>query len=176
MKIEQFVAQSAGQWRAMRSAHSLAFKQFEQIVSTITIQTLEKNDPVVTKLRESYQHIKGNHVAPFLIEWATEEDWELESQDEITSGSTILIPIPQTNRSGFLVKSMGYAEPIQSLSNYNFLNDGTLKLTTKYKNSSAEERLWFLSENVRSRTSVIYSGKNLGIIQTSFSSEVRLKN
>ena len=30
MNIEQFVAQSLGEWKAMRSSHSLAFQQFEE--------------------------------------------------------------------------------------------------------------------------------------------------
>ena len=44
MKIEQFVAQSQGEWNSMRSSHSLAFKQFEEgklLMIMPTIKNLE---------------------------------------------------------------------------------------------------------------------------------------
>jgi len=44
MSIEQFVARSEGQWRSMRSAHALAFKQFEDVISTIKIVRLASNN------------------------------------------------------------------------------------------------------------------------------------
>ncbi len=175
MKIEQFIAKSEGEWRSMRTAHTLAFKQFEHIINIITIQILEKNDPKVLSLRDLNKDVKGNYLSPFQIDWSTEDEWETEQSNQITSGSTILIPIPKTNTSGLLIRSMGYAEPIRSLSNYDFSNNGTLMLTTQYKNSIAEERIWFLSTNVRCRSSVVYTSKNSGILQTSFASEVKIK-
>ena len=41
MTIEQFIAQSEGSWRSMRSGHSLAFQQFEEVLSEITIEKIE---------------------------------------------------------------------------------------------------------------------------------------
>ena len=95
MRIEQFVAQSKGKWQSMRSAHTLAFKQFEEIISTITITPLEQSDPLVINLRDSYQKIQGSYISPFQIEWEAEGDWSIENTDEVKFGSTILIPIPE---------------------------------------------------------------------------------
>ena len=44
MNIEQFVAQSEGKWRSMRSGHSLAFQQFEDVLSEVQITPAENND------------------------------------------------------------------------------------------------------------------------------------
>ena len=77
-KIEQFVANSEGQWSSMRSGHSLAFKQFEQIISKVTIKLLDKNNPNVLELINSNPEIKGIHIAPFNVEWAIEDDWALD--------------------------------------------------------------------------------------------------
>ena len=44
MNIEQFVAQTEGEWRSMRSAHSLAFQQFEDVLSEISIQKLSQTN------------------------------------------------------------------------------------------------------------------------------------
>ena len=53
MTIEQFVAQSLGKWRSMRSGHSLAFQQFEEVLSEVVIEELSKEDPGVKQLLES---------------------------------------------------------------------------------------------------------------------------
>ena len=43
-----------------------------------------------------------------------------------------------------------------------FLSDGTIVLTTNYKQTISEERIWFLSENVRCRSSVVRTSKSSG--------------
>ena len=83
---------------------------------------------------------------------------------------------PITTSSGYIIRSIGYTENIPALSKYYFLNDGTFNLQTNYKLSISEERIWFASKNVRCRSSVVYASKALGILQTSFASEIRLIN
>ena len=53
MTIEQFVAQSSGKWRSMRSGHSLAFQQFEEVLSEVMIEEISKEDSAVKQLLES---------------------------------------------------------------------------------------------------------------------------
>ena len=174
MKIEQFIAQSEGQWRSMRSGHSLAFQQFEQIVSKLDIKILEHHDPKVLALLTSKPNIVGKHVLPFSIEWEADSDWSEESPSTVNRGSSIFIPIPQSPTNGFILQSLGYTEPIETFSNYSFLDDDTFTLRTTYDKTTTEERIWFLSNNVRCRSSVVYLKKETGIIQTSFASEIRL--
>ena len=176
MIIEQFVAQSEGQWRSMRSSHSLAFKQFEHVISTITVQLLDRNDPRVLALLHLANDISESHLLPFYIKWDVDTDWEQDNSDQIHNGSSILVPIPKTKTNGVLLRSQGYAEPIQSASKYCFLNDGTFVVTSEYESTMTEERIWFLSKSVRCRSSVVSSKDTSGIIQTSFTSEIRLTN
>ena len=175
MTIEQFVAQSEGQWRSMRSGHSIAFRQFEQIVSKIKVKILAHDDPKVIDFLKSTNKSNRVYLSPFEITWEVESDWVLDDSNQISSGHTILIPIPETTRKGFLLRSTGYTESMPSLSNYSFLSDGTLTLSTKYQNTVTEERIWFLSQQVRCRSSVIFTEKKSGIIQTSFASELKIQ-
>ena len=46
-------------------------------------------------------------------------------------------------------------------------------LNTRYGQSIAEERIWFVSEHVRCRSSVLRTSEGSGVLQTSFASEVR---
>ena len=50
MQIEQFFLKSVGEWNSMRSVHSLAFQEFEEIRSKIKIIPANTNDFRVIKL------------------------------------------------------------------------------------------------------------------------------
>jgi len=176
MRIEKFVAQSEGKWRSMRSSHSLAFKQFEHLISNITVQLLDHNDYRVLALLHLANDKNESHLLPFYIKWVIDTDWEQDNSNQVHNGSSILVPIPKTKNNGFLLRSQGYAEPVQSVSKYCFLNDGTFVVTTEYESTRTEERIWFLSKSVRCRSSVVSSKDTSGIIQTSFTSEIRLTN
>jgi phycoerythrin-associated linker protein len=179
MTIEQFVAQSSGKWRSMRSGHSLAFQQFEEVLSEVIIEEIDKENTAVKQLLESSiitnqdEHLV---TSPFRMEWCAESDWEPEDPSEVSSGSCIIVPLTKDNCSGKLIRSVGYAESEAAISEYQFLDDGTFTLTTQYEQSIAEERIWFVSENVRCRSSVLRTSAGSGILQTSFASEVRRIN
>ena len=179
MTIEQFVAQSSGKWRSMRSGHSLAFQQFEEVLSEVTIEEIDKENTAVKQILESsIITSKDEHLvtSPFRMEWCAESDWEPEDPSEVSSGSCIIVPLAKDNYSGKLIRSVGYAESEAAISEYHFLDDGTFTLTTQYEQSIAEERIWFVSENVRCRSSVLRTSAGSGILQTSFASEVRRIN
>jgi phycoerythrin-associated linker protein len=179
MTIEQFVAQSSGKWRSMRSGHSLAFQQFEEVLSEVTIEAISKDDSAVKQLLKSSLANKHNLEtisSPFKMEWCAESDWEPEDPSEVSSGSCIIIPLVKDISSGTLIRSVGYAEAEAAISEYKFSNDGTFTLTTNYEQSIAEEKIWFVSENVRCRSSVLRTSAGSGVLQTSFASEVRRIN
>jgi phycoerythrin-associated linker protein len=176
MTIEQFVAQSVGKWRSMRSGHSLAFQQFEDVLSEVSIESIEKDDSAIQDLLStatSHQGHSSDIVAPFRMEWSAESDWEPEDPSQVSSGSCLIIPLKKNDYSGILIRSVGYAESELAESTYQFLDDGTFLLTTHYEQSIAEERIWFVSDNVRCRSSVLKTSAGSGVLQTSFASEVR---
>ena len=173
MEIEQFVALSEGEWKSMRSGHSLAFQHFEEIVSTIKIKRLEKNDKRVCKLISDNLPKATKPVSPFKIDWEGDSDWEENTKKEDLSGSCILVPIPKSKEDGILIRSTGYAEKVNVVSSYNFLSDGTMIICSKYNHSVAEERIWFLTDTVRCRSSVIKSSNLKTILQTSYASEIK---
>jgi phycoerythrin-associated linker protein len=174
MNIEQFVAQSEGRWRSMRSGHSLAFQQFEDVLSEVEISKTDNNDADIAQLlAASEQHSDRSISCPFRMKWAAESDWEPDDPSEVSAGSCLIVPLPIDDTHGLLLRSVGYAEAAPAQSSYAFLSDGTFVLTTKYEQSIAEERIWFVSDNVRCRSSVLRTSAGSGVLQTSFASEVR---
>ena len=176
MTIEQFIAQSEGNWRSMRSGHSLAFQQFEEVLSEITIELIDVNDQEVNNLYQVHKQDDGNRytfIQPFKMTWSAESDWEPDDPSEVSSGTCIIIPLKEDDKKGLLIRSLGYAESQMAQSSYEFLSDGTFILKTHYEQSIAEERIWFVSENVRCRSSILKTSEGSGILQTSFASEVK---
>ncbi len=174
MDIEQFVAQSIGDWRSMRSGHSLAFQQFEDVLSEISIKEFIDDTNQLRELIQASSLPNDSHyISPFSMEWSAESDWEPDDPNEVSSGSCIILPIPKDGQSGKLLRSIGYAESVAAESEYRFLDDGTFILETHYDQSIAEERIWFISDHVRCRSSVLKTSAGSGILQASFASEVK---
>tara|TARA_Y100001968_G_C19283954_1_gene680670 strand:+ start:277 stop:810 length:534 start_codon:yes stop_codon:yes gene_type:complete len=173
MNIEEFFLKSIGEWNSMRSGHSLAFQEFEEIRSRIKITQSKGKDPKVIKLLKENQIATNEGIKAFLISWEAKSDWNEDNHIENLSGESILIPIQISQTEGKIIRSVGYSETIQVISLYKFLDDGTLIIHSKYNNFCTEERIWFLSNNLRSRSSVTRSKNSSAILQTSYSSEIR---
>ncbi len=172
--IEQFVAQSIGEWRSMRSSHSLAFQHFEEIVSKISIKSINPNEAIIKDSIQKSPFPNSQPMTPFSIEWCSESDWEINNQKEELSGKTILIPLNIPNKKGLILRSQGYAEKVSAVSKFSFMPDGTFVLNTEYNETIAEEKIWFISESVRCRASILRTISSQAILQTSFASEVKI--
>tara|TARA_B100001029_G_C15001985_1_gene418662 strand:+ start:127 stop:663 length:537 start_codon:yes stop_codon:yes gene_type:complete len=173
MKIEEFFLKSVGEWNSMRSGHSLAFQEFEEIKSRIKIIPIEINDPRVINLLQDNSLNTHELKKAFLISWVAKSEWDEENQKQNKSGESILIPLETSKTEGKIIRSLGYTEAVQINSSYKLLEDGTLIIYSNYNQISTEERIWFVSDNLRSRSSVTRSTNSLAILQTSYASEVR---
>ncbi len=176
MSIEEFFLKSVGEWKSMRSGHSLAFQEFEEIRSKIKISCLKGNDPRVVKLMRENHITSQDFPNPYLISWEAKSDWDGYSSQEKSSGESLLIPLASSNSDGQIIRSHGYSEPLQIISTYKIINDGTLIIYSEYNKIITEERIWFISDNLRSRSSVTRSSDSKAILQTSYASEVRCIN
>ena len=172
MTISEFVAQSIGSWRSLRSVHHLAFSYLEEVNSEIEIVALEISDPQVIELCKQNNIDASLAKSPFKMSWEGESDWD---ENEELNGSTILVPIPDENddNKGRLLRDQGYAETMPAIARYEFQDDGTFVLTTKYDRASAEEKIWFANPKLRFRASMIKTSDGKGVTTASFSSEIR---
>ena len=173
MNIKEFFLKSVGEWKSMRSGHSLAFQEFEEIRSKIKIVRCESNDlRVINFLKDNL--ITANAVnKAFLINWEAKSEWDEENQKENSSGESILIPIEISKTEGKIIRSVGYTEAKQIVSLYKIHDNGTLVVYSDYSHTCTEERIWFVSNNLRSRSSVTRAIGSLAILQTSYASEIR---
>jgi phycoerythrin-associated linker protein len=175
MDIAEFVQLSLGSWKSQRSAHHLAFRHFEEVTSAIEIKPITSDNAAVIELCKTNQVDPNLVSSPFFMSWEGESDWD---EDEVLSGSTILVPVPDPNEpnKGRLLREQGYAETIPAVGNYHLIEDGTFILTTQYERATAEEKIWFATPNLRFRVSLIKTSDGKGVTTASFSSEIRSLN
>jgi len=169
--INQFIDKSIGEWKSIRSTHTLAFQEFENSTSKIYIKLINSKNKKVTKIFKNHELCLNLESIAISIKWQAISDWE---DDDISEGDeTMLIFLPKTENSGIVLRNKGYTESFISSSNYFIDEQENLHIKTIYKTTVSEERISFLSTHVRSRFSTIRNLENNSVIQTSHTSEIR---
>ena len=169
--IKQFIKKSLGEWKSLRSTHSIAFQEVENSTSKILIKELEIKNKNVVKLLEKYNISSKPSIIALLISWQAISDWEKDQK--IEQDKTTLLFLPKDKNKGIILRNKGYTESQISSSEYWIDENNNLNIKTFYSSTISEERICFLSTHIRSRYSVIRNQENNSIIQTSHTSEIR---
>ena len=171
IKINQFIDKSIGEWKSIRSTHTLAFQEFENSTSKIDIKHINPNNKKVIEIFKNYKPSLNLESIAISIKWQAISDWE---DDDMSGGDeTILIFLPKDENSGIVLRNKGYTESFISSSNYFVDEKNNLHIKTFYKSTVSEETISFLSTHIRSRFSTIRNLENNSVIQTSHTSEIR---
>ncbi len=169
--INQFIDKSIGEWKSIRSTHTLAFQEFENSSSKIYIKLLKSKNKKVIEIFKNYKLSLNLESIAVSIKWQAISDWE---EDDMSEGDeTILIFLPKDKNSGIVLRNKGYTESFISSSNYFVDEQNNLHIKTIYKSKVSEEKISFLSTHIRSRFSTIRNLDNNSVIQTSHTSEIR---
>ena len=157
-KINQFIENSIGEWKSLRSTHTLAFQEFENSISKIFIQKIKSKNKKVFEILDKHNFSLNHETIPISIRWRAISDW---TEDKINEeDESILIFSPKDENSGIVLRNKGYTESVISSSNYFFDEQNNLHLKTFYKSTVSEERICFLSTHIRSRFSSIRNQGN----------------
>ncbi len=169
--INQFISKSIGEWKSIRSTHTLAFQEFENSTSRIFINKINSKNKKVVEIFKNYKLSLNLESIAISIKWQAISDWD---DDDISKGDeTILIFLPKDKNSGIILRNKGYTENFISSSSYFIDEQNNLQITTFYKSTVSEERISFLSTHIRSRFSTIRNQETESVIQTSHTSEIR---
>ena len=171
LAINQFIRKSIGEWKSIRSTHSLAFQEAENSISKILIENLDIKNKKVIDILEKYNYRSTTSLIGISITWEVISDWEEDQKSQ--KDQTILLFLPRAKNSGIVLRNKGYTESVVSSSEYLIEENESLYLKTNYNTTFSEERIQFLSKHVRSRYSVTRNYENNVVIQTSHTSEIR---
>ena len=168
--IEQIIDKSIGEWKSLRSTHTLAFQEFENSTSKIYIKYINSKNKKFVEIFNNYKLSLNLESVAISIKWQATSDWD----DDLNKGNeTILIFLPKNENSGIVLRNKGYIESLISLCNYFIDKQNNLHIKTIYKSKVSEEKISFLSTHIRSRFSTIRNLENNSVIQTSHTSEIR---
>jgi phycoerythrin-associated linker protein len=168
--INQFIDKSIGEWKSIRSTHTLAFQEFENSTSKIYIKHINSKNKKVVEIFKNYKLTLNLENVAISIKWQAISDWD----DDIGKGDeNILIFLPKDENSGIVLRNKGYTESVISSSNYFVDEQNNLHIKTVYKSTISEEKISFLSTHIRSRFSTIRNQETKSVIQTSHTSEIR---
>ena len=168
--INQFINKSIGEWKSIRSTHTLAFQEFENSTSKIYIKHINLRNKKVVEIFKNHKLSLNPESISISIKWQAISDWD---DDVSERDETILIFLPKDENSGMILRNKGYTESFISSSNYFVDEQNNLYIKTFYKSTVSEERISFLSTHIRSRFSTIRNLENKSVIQTSHTSEIR---
>ena len=169
--INQFIDKSIGEWKSIRSTHTLAFQEFENSTSKIYIKNINSKNKKVIEIFKNYKLSLNLENTAISIKWQAISDWEEDDMRE--RDETILIFLPKDENSGIVLRNKGYTESFITSSNYFIDEQNNLHIKTIYKSKVSEERISFLSTHIRSRFSTIRNLENNSVVQTSHTSEIR---
>ncbi len=169
--INQLIDKSIGEWKSIRSTHTLAFQEFENSTSKIFIKYINSKNKKVVEIFKNYKLSFIFDNIAISIKWQAISDWDDDNKSE--EDETILIFLPKNENSGIVLRNKGYTESFISSSNYFIDEQNNLHIKTIYESKVSEERISFLSTHIRSRFSIIRNLGNNSVIQTSHTSEIR---
>nr|WP_217523441.1 phycobiliprotein lyase [Pleurocapsa sp. PCC 7327] len=170
----EFFQHSAGKWRSQRTTHHLPFRRAETGDSNIYVEALAADHPKIVEICEMHEVDPSLAVGGAFVSWDGSMAWD--KADENHRGTTVfaLIPNADNSRQGMLLRERGYAEIVPIAGRYYMDDENGLVLITEYETMSTIERFWFVSPDMRLRTSTVqrYGGFNTA----TFCAEIRTES
>jgi len=152
---KEFFQQSAGKWRSQRTTHHLPFRRAESGGSDINVEFLDANDEKIVAICEMHDVDPQTAIGGAYVSWDGSMAWDKENEDH--KGTTVFALIPQVEdpRQGKLLRERGYAEIVPVAGEYHMDEEDGLILITEYETMSIIERFWFVSPDLRLRSSTV---------------------
>lgn len=151
----EFFQHTAGKWRSQRTTHHLPFRRAETGDSEIYVESLSADHPRIIEICQMHEVDPALTVGGAFVSWDGSMAWD--KADENHQGTTVfaLIPDAENPRQGTLLRERGYAEIVPIAGQYQMDEENGLVLITEYDTMSTIERFWFVSPDVRLRTSTV---------------------
>lgn len=169
MDVTEFIEQCAGKWFSQRTSHAIPPQPLEAGTSNLWIEVLASDD------KTALQRCQNLNLDPQTLRCAIRTRWEgtVGTAASPDRGSTLTIFVsPDANPKQGQFWRWAESSEEAVTGQYSLGEDEALTLLAQGKQFSAEERLWFVSENLRERTSVVSQAN--GDRHASFCSEIRM--
>jgi hypothetical protein len=167
MDIVNFFEKLAGRWFSQRTTHGLSTQQSKAGKSDLEVSFLAPDTAEVQQLCQA--HGETNPLCGLQIQQSSTIEGDSASPKISTTLLVPLTPIAASFQGTLLRSESGNGAPHKSTYT---LEDEVLTIISDDAEGRAEERLWFINDNLRMRTGLVELASGLRI--ASFCSEIRL--
>ncbi|MEO0405965.1 MAG: phycobiliprotein lyase [Cyanobacteria bacterium P01_A01_bin.135] len=169
MDIQTFFEKSTGKWFCQCTSQHLGHSQSDWQRTDTWITPLDKGDSAALKLCEQF------NIDPSLVIGGLSARWEgIQGADpDKKTGSSLLVAIDNAEESGQgTLLRQSSPSSVATTACYMFEKNETLVVMSEQNGLTTEERLWFASDKLRLRTSMLKRPDAFDT--TSFFSEIRV--
>jgi hypothetical protein len=173
MEIREFFELSTGKWFSLKTSHHLEIKQSEQGKSELEIDILPSDSPQVSQICQQAGIDPSAIWGGVRYRWDGTLVWDTHPQTAPNRRGeriAILVPDAPAAKVGKLLQSDSKGEAAQ-VGRYTMGTDNALTLITERGDTRSEERMWYESDNVRLRTTIVTQANGNSL--ASFYSEIR---
>jgi CpeS-like protein len=175
MNVREFFELSAGKWFSQKTSQHLTLKQSEHGKSDLVIEILSSDNPQVIQLCYQAGVDSSSIWGGVKYTWTGTIAWDTPTKNSPNQqGESIAIAIADTPEAmaGRLFHTSTSNSQSHKVARYTMGDDDALTLVTDTSNASSSERVWFESNNVRVRTTIVTQAN--GDSLASFYSEIRM--
>lgn len=162
MDIQSFFQLSLGRWFVQQTSYSFVTQASSVKTGEQCLEQLEALDPQVLQICRETEIDAALTQGGFTTTWK-----ETKLGQPSLAQQAILVPVIQNAQNGILLRS----NPLLQ-SAYVLGRDQSLTLTQITEEHQSQERIWFASDNLRLRTTLVHA--NGRCLLSCFCSEVRL--
>ncbi|MBE9102336.1 phycobiliprotein lyase [Vacuolonema iberomarrocanum] len=170
MNVTEFFQQSVGKWFSQRTHHQPSAQTPESGRSDVYIDWLENDAPDVVQLCDRHQVNPQEAIGGMQVRW----EGSMGASPDKKTGTTLVVAIANADdpTQGKILQQNPNLDSTAVSGRYMLGDDEALTLITEMNGISAEERIWFASDNLRLRTRVLKTAD--GVSDASFYSEIRM--
>jgi hypothetical protein len=176
MEIVNFFEKLAGRWFSQRTTHALSSQQSKAGKSDLEVAFLAPDVEAVQQLWQAHSQAQAQSLAATpLCGLSIQQSSTIEGDSQPKVLTTLLVPLTPESQNGEGYTGKLVRSGTSEHSTYT-LEEEVLTIVTDSPEARSEERLWFITDNLRMRTgnTEIKSGPNSGLRIASFCSEIRL--
>ncbi len=167
MDIITFLNKTAGDWFSQRTIYKIDKNQVDNSKANVTITLLTPTDGKITDLASQYNFNLDLSLGGMASQWDNSPDFGKPKQQ----GESLMLLFKDENEinQGKIVRVLGNNKIKEG--RYILAEDESLSLIIEENQQIIKERIWFASDNLRLRNTVVtYKEK---VMETNFYSEIK---
>lgn len=169
MEFQAFLESCVGTWFSQRTSYNFNNQNAESKKSEILMASVGADDPSLHAIYQAYSVTPSSPLSGIKMNWEASGDWGAPKQKG--SAVWLFVPSAESSGTGRLFRQLVTPQSVLLTGRYLLGANESLTLILESDSLYSEERIWFASNNLRLRTSLIKNGDRFS--HSAFYSEIR---